>query len=96
MAHVNFGDYLKELHDFAEKHNENGGVKTYTSPMKNDRYHKEICWEDGAAWYEVTELIWETVPVTVHGVDANLFCQLWRTEFWSTDDGHSKYTYQKA
>ena len=55
MATVSFGEYLKELQTFAEKHNENGGVKTYTSPMENDRYHKEICWEDGATWYEVTE-----------------------------------------
>lgn len=96
MADVSYGDYLKELQAFAEKHNENGGVKTYTSPMENDRYHKEICWEDGATWYEVTEKIWETVPLTVHGVECHAYVELWRTEFWSTDNGHSQYCYQKA
>ena len=96
MATVSFGEYLKEMQEFAAKHNENGGVKSYTSPMENDRYHKEICWEDGAAWYEVTEKIWETVPVEVHGIKTTTYISLWRTEFWNTDNGQSRYCYQEA
>ena len=96
MKTVSFGDYLKEMQKFAAKHNENGGVKSYTSPLENVRYHKEIRWEDGAAWYEVTERIWETVPIEVHGIKMVRYIEMWRTEFWNTDNGQSRFFYQEA
>lgn len=91
---VNYKEYNEELTKFAQKHNEKADCRIYTSPMENNRYHKEYCWEDGAAWYEVTELIVETKEIEVHGLTFKVDVEMWRTEFWSTES-KSKYLYFK-
>ena len=90
-----YGEYLKEQMTFAKKHNAKSECKIYTSPMENNRYHKEYCWEDGANWYEISELITETVEVAVHGLTMKVNVEMWRTEYWSTESG-SKFFYEKA
>lgn len=91
---VTYEQYNKELAKFAQKHNAKAECKIYTSPMENNRYHKEYCWEDGANWCEVTELITETIEVEAHGLTFKCEVEMWRTEYWSTEAG-SKYYYCK-
>ena len=92
---VSYGEYNRELADFAAKHNKKGECKIYTSPMENDRYHKEYVWSDGSEWYEVTELIREKGTINVHGIEFVVEVEMWRTEFWSSDNSKSKYYYCK-
>ena len=92
---VTYKDYLKELAEFAAKHNANGELKVYTSPMVNNRYHKDYCWSHGANFSEITELVTEEVEVEVHGLKVKVNVEFWKTEYWSTEAG-SKYFYQKA
>ena len=91
---VSYKEYNEELTRFAKKHNEKGDCRIYTSGMENNKYHKEYCWEDGANWYEVTELITEIKEVETHGMTFKVNIKMWRTEFWSTESG-SKYFYCK-
>lgn len=92
---VTYGDYLKEQSKFAQKHNKKAELKIYTSPMENNRYHKEYCWSDGAMWCEISELITEIVEAEAHGIKVNAKVNFYRTEFWSTE-APSKYFYEKA
>lgn len=92
---VTYGEYLKEQATFAQKHNKKSECRIYTSPMVENRYHKEYCWENGANWYEVTELITEEKEVEAHGIIFKVEVKMWRTEYWSTESG-SKYFYERA
>lgn len=91
---VTYSEYAKELTEFAKKHR-CYDAHCYTSPMDNNRYHKERCWADGANWYEVTELVTETKEVEAHGLKFEVEVEFWRTEYWSTESG-SKFFYEKA
>lgn len=90
-----YREYNEEITKFAQKHNKKSECRIYTSGMENNRYHKEYCWADGANWYEVTELITEDVTVEVHGLTFTTTVEMWRTEYWSTEDSKSKYFYCK-
>ena len=92
---VSYAEYMKDLTKFARKHNMKGECTIYTSPMENNRYHKEYCWEDGAVWYEVTELENELKEVEAHGLKYIVEIEFWKTEYWSSEDSTSKYTYSK-
>lgn len=91
---VTYEQYNKELAAFAAKHNKKAECRIYTSPIENDRYHKEYCWEDGANWYEITERITEETEIEMHGMKFKVEVEFWKTEFWSTESG-SKYYYCK-
>lgn len=91
---VTTDEYNREKMDFIRKHNENAECKVFTSPMENNRYHKEYCWSNGAAWMEVTELVTEEKEVEAHGLTFKVEVEMWKTEFWSTERG-SKYVYEK-
>ena len=92
---VTVNDYWKDLREFSTKHNKKGDVKIYTSPMENNRYHKEYCWSDGANFYTITELVEENVEAEAHGIKVTVPVEFWRTEYWSTEQG-SKYFYERA
>lgn len=91
---VSYTEYNQEFVSFAKKHNAKAECRIYTSPMENNRYHKEYCWEDGANWFEITEFITEEKEVEAHGLTFKVEVEMWRTEFWSTESG-SKYFYCK-
>ena len=92
---VTYKEYEEEKMEFIKKHNAKSDCKVETSPMVNNRYHKEYMWEDGACWCELSELVSEIAEVVVHGITVKTSVDLWRTEFWSTESG-SKYFYEKA
>ena len=89
-----FREYDKKYTDFCLKHNAKAECKVFTSPMVDNRYHKEICWDDGAMWCEITELVTESVNIQVHGINVDVDVQLWKTEYWSTES-KSEYYYSK-
>ncbi len=90
-----YEEYMNEKVAFAQKHNKKADCRVYTSPMVNNRYHKEYCWDDGHEWCEVTELIQEKVEVTAHGIKFEVPVDFWRTEFWSTENSISKFLFEK-
>ena len=90
-----FKEYIDEKVVFSQKHNKKGECKVYTSPMVNNGYHKEIVWDDGHMWCEVTELVTEDVEVEIHGLKTWTTIELWKTEYWTTES-KSKYLWEKA
>lgn len=70
--------------------------KVYTSPLVDNKYHKDYCYSDGANWSEITELVEEVVVVVVHSIRTKVTVKLWKTEYFSTDDSKSRYYYEKA
>ncbi len=92
---VTFEEYMKDKIAFAQKHNKKAECRTYTSPMVNNAYHKEMCWSDGHSFYEATELIKENIEVEAHGIKTTVAVEFWRTEYWSTE-AQSKYFYERA
>lgn len=97
MTTVKFDDYQRELQKFAERHkNESLNPTVYNSMPRDNCFRKDICWEDGAMWCEVTEKIWEHTSVCLHDVDCPVFVAMWRTEYWNSDGGRSKFCYQSA
>lgn len=93
---VNFEEYQKDLKRFCKKHNQNGECKIETSPMINNCYHKNYIYDDGSNFTEINEIVVEEVEVKVHGIFIKVDVQLWRTEYYSTDDSKSKYFYQNV
>lgn len=92
---VTFNEYMKEYVEFAKRHNRECDCREYTGSLGNNRFHKDVCWEDGSQWCELRELIAESVETEVHGIKVNAVVELWRTEFWSTE-APSKYFYERA
>lgn len=77
---VTVNEYIKEHIEFANRHVENGPCKIETTYTRSGNgLRKVFRWEDGARWYEVTEL-------TENG---------WRTEYWSSEIGDSKVFYER-
>ena len=91
---VSSNQYYEEKYNFIEKHNKKSECNIYTSPMENNRYHKEYCWKDGAMWCEITELVTEPAVAKVHGLEVIVPVELWKTEFYSTE-APSKYFYER-
>lgn len=92
---VTYEEYTKEKIAFIRRHCKKSNCRVHTSPMVNNRYHKEYYWEDGANWYETTELISEPKVIVVHDITLTVNVEMWRTEYWSTECG-SKYFYERA
>lgn len=90
-----YESYMKEKVKFIRKHNKKSECSVFTSPMENNRYHKEYCWNDGHEWIEITELIEEKANVRVHGILITVPVKFWKTEFWSTENPKSKYLYER-
>lgn len=91
-----FAEYNREYTAFAIRHNEKAERREYTS-LIDGIIRKTVCWSDGATWWEVTETEYcEEVEVEVHGIKARVSVPLRKTEYWSTEDGCSKYFYEKA
>ena len=51
---------------------------------------------DGAQWCEITEPIWERLYGTLHGIMVEAKVQMYRTEFWDSDNSKSRYLYEMA
>ena len=93
---TDYKEYDEMKTAFAKKHNKKSECKVMTSPMENNSYHKEYCWEDGANWFEKTELITEVHEVTVHGIVNKVELQFWKAEYWNTEMAGSFLLYERA
>lgn len=92
METVKFEDYQNIKKDFYQKH---GECKESTSG-NNFIHLKTVRFNDGATWYEKSELVNEEVTGEKHGVPYAFLLFLTKTEFWSTDDSESRITYSKG
>ncbi len=91
---VSYDEYFKELTAFCKKHNAKAECKVETGPMTDNRYYKNYMYSDGHNWSEVTELVIETVKVEVHGIVVTTEVSFWKTEYYSSENGASKYFYE--
>ena len=82
--------YEEQKRNFVLKH---GNFREETS-LEHNIIHKTLCFEDGSAWFEVYGKKEEIVNVEVKGVKLRTKADLFRLEFWSTDDGKSKFVYE--
>ncbi len=86
-------EYNKDKRDFLNRH---GDFTVHTSSLDEyNSYHKEYVCEDGAVFYEVNGPEYVTIPVTVNLVDLDIEVELFRTEYWSSDNAKSKFCYEK-
>lgn len=92
MGHVTFEEYERDKIAFLHRH---GDWKVYTSPMGGNKYYKTYTCEDNALFAEVTERTSEPVQVELYGLKQVVFVDVWRTEFWSTEQA-SQYLYELA
>ena len=85
-------EYAEEKKAFFRKHH--GNFKTNTSGGSAEYYRKTFTFADGAVWYEVMQR-----EETQHLVEINK-CHVWvtadlfRVEFWNSDDPTSKNYYE--
>lgn len=94
MINVGFKEYQKDLQEFCQRHNQKAECRVYTSPMENDSYHKEYCYSDGATFYEINDIVYDEAKITMHGLEIKVPIAFYRTEYFSTDNGKSKFFYK--
>lgn len=69
----------------------------HTSPMDEyGGYHKTYICEDGAQWFESMGIVPVTERVVVRGVAVNVTVDLFRTEFWNTEEAGTGVYYEEA
>lgn len=95
MKTVTFSEYMEDLKTFIDKHSKKYDYKVVTSPLKENRYHKEYIFEDSSFFTEINEMdVVEMVEVEVHGIKFQQDVHFIRHEYWSSDDAVSKYWYE--
>lgn len=88
--------YKLEKFAFYRKH---GAVVKEESQLVHGITSKTVLFEDGKMWCEVygkcTEKV--TTPITVKGLTLNIDLEidLFRLEYWSTDNSVSKFAYER-
>ena len=97
MTTVTFEEYLEEKNAFCEKQGaEFGDPTAHIRKTKRNCYRLEFTWGSEIKWIEATEKIYERTTINLHDVECPIFAQLWRTEYWNTEDGQHKYCYWPA
>ena len=95
MTTLTMREYLDQKTAFINKHygtrggRESGGVEGET-------IRKTICFEDGHAWEEITEPVYEMVEVEKYGMKLLVQVKFYRTEIWDSDNSRSRYYYEPA
>lgn len=93
---VSFREYQEDLKAFCEKHNKNSECTIVTSPFTNNQYHKSYMYSDGATFTEINERIFEEIETEIHGIKVKTMVELFRTEYWSTDNSRSNFVYERV
>lgn len=91
---ISMKQYLTDKASFYRKHYGEHGYKEQGG-CEGATIRKMVLFEDGATWYEVTEPIYETVVVDVHGISVETQVKLYRTEIWDTEDQISRFLYER-
>ena len=95
MTTLTMREYLDQKTAFFNKHygtrggRESGGVEDET-------IRKTVCFEDGHAWEEITEPVYEMVEIEKHGLKLLVKVKFYRTEIWDSDNPRSRYYYEPA
>lgn len=88
--------YRLEKLAFYKKHRV---VISEESHLVRDITLKTVIFEDGKIWYEIYGKYVEkvTTTITVKGIDLeiNLDVDLFRIEYWSSDNSTNKFAYEK-
>ena len=92
MRVVTYNEYNEEKQKFFRKHKNNF---TETTKGNSAEYYSHVyAFADGAVWNEVMTREQCQEEVTIHYCKVKVDVDLFRTEFWSTDDADSKYYYE--
>ena len=85
----NFGRwYFSTIKHYGER----GGRES--GSVDGEIIRKTVCFEDGHAWEEVTEPVYETVEVEKHGLKFTVPVKMYRTEIWDSENSKSRYLYE--
>ena len=89
-----YNEYTKQKIDFFLKHSKDtGDVKEYDNFTENGVMKKEFSFSDGACWFECMDRVLETGETVIRGCKIPVKAELFRVEFWSTDNSRSQYYY---
>lgn len=84
--------YQQEKLKFYKKH---GAVLKEESQLVNGTTAKTVLFEDRAIWCEVYGKYAEEATVTVRGIKVKVTVDLFRIEYWSTDNSISQFAYER-
>lgn len=95
MQIVTYEDYDSEKKVFFKRHN--NAYTCTTKGTSGEYYSKTYNFDDGATWYEVMQrkTITEDVFVEKYKCKVNVDIDLFETEFFNSEDGNSKFYYEK-
>lgn len=91
MSVVRENEYNNDKKEFFFKHKNDFTVKTTGDSA--EYYRKTYTFADGVVWYEVStkQIIEDTIEIM--GININVSIDVMQTEYWSSDDSHSKFYY---
>ena len=88
-------EYSESKAAFFRKHYGERGYRE-SGEVVGERICKSYIFEDGAEWFEITEPVYETTVVELHGIKNKVQLKFYRTEIWDTEDSKSRYLYEAA
>lgn len=94
MTEVKNTIYNEDKELFFKKHDNDFTVDT-TPMTEYGTYNKTYSFTDGAMWCECMSPVVEKTTVEVHGVMIPVTVKLQKIEYWSTDNGSSRFYYER-
>ena len=90
-----YRDYETEKREFFARHShETGDVKEYSHMDDFGVTRKSFCFADGASWHERNEKNTESKKVSIRGIEVTVSIDLFKCEYWDTDNSNSRYFYE--
>lgn len=78
-------EFVKDLHDFIERHGRKSDWRVYTSPYADGKYYKQYQFEDGAVFTEVNYMENEYYEVYIEELGFSTKIPVIKHEYWSTE-----------
>lgn len=95
MIDRTWSEYQGEMVSFYKKHTSANGRKEYTR-CDGEMIGKQVCFEDGAVWYEVSRPEWVEIESVVHGVKVKATVKMFTTEYFDSDNSQSRKVWTVA
>ena len=95
MKEITYEEYTDSKRAFYGKHDTERGHCT-SSDVQGTTIFREVTFDDGAWWYEVTEPVTEMVEVALHGIVVQTPIRMYRTEIFDSENTKSRYLFAKA
>lgn len=93
---ISMKEYARDKKAFYQRHTRLDGKYQEFGEVTGEKVSKQVCFPDGASWWEVTEPYSEKVTIIRHGLKIPIELKYIRTEVWDSEDSKSRFLYQHA